>query len=629
MRLIGVVGVSAVVAASAWAGGVPQYTPEQFYKTVSIGGASFTPDESHILFSSDASGVFNVYSVPVAGGEPEQLTRSEDNATFSAGSFPHDDRLLFRADQGGNELYHLYVRDPDGTTHDLTPGEGVRALFAGWAGDLERFYVQTNERDPSAMDLYIYNSKTYERELVFENTEGWTIGPVSRDGRWLALDKTITNADSDVYIVDLEAGGDPELVTAHEGDEKNGSLAFTVRSTALLYLSDKDSEYQRAWSYDLRTGKHDVVAEGDWDVMYVADSWNGRYRVTAVNQDAQTVLTVEDRRLRKQVELPEVPGGDITGVRFSRSERYMAFYVNGDTSPSNLYVLDLQSGESRRLTDSMNPEIDEKNLVTSEVVRYPSFDGVEIPALLFKPKDASPQHRVPALVWVHGGPGGQSRKGYRADIQILANHGYAVLAVNNRGSSGYGKTFFHMDDRDHGGADLQDCVYGRKYLETLDWVDGGRVGIIGGSYGGYMVMAALCFEPQAFDVGIDLFGVTNWIRTLESIPPYWAAFRAGLYAEMGDPETDREQLEARSPLLHADEVVKPLLVVQGANDPRVMKAESDEIVAAVKGNGVPVEYVVFPDEGHGFLRKENRITAAQAYLDFLDQYLKAGPESKD
>lgn len=198
----------------------------------------------------------------------------------------------------------------------------------------------------------------------------------------------------------------------------------------------------------------------------------------------------------------------------------------------------------------------------------------------------------------------------------------SILAVNNRGSSGYGKTFNHADDRKHGDVDLKDCVWARKYLEGLDWVDGERIGIVGGSYGGYMVLAALAFEPEVFEVGIDIFGVANWIRTLESIPPWWASFAKYLYAEVGHPVKDAERLRAHSPLLHADKIVRPLLVVQGANDPRVLKAESDEIVAAVKANDVPVEYLLFPDEGHGFRKRENRIRASNAYLRFLDEHLR-------
>ena len=207
-------------------------------------------------------------------------------------------------------------------------------------------------------------------------------------------------------------------------------------------------------------------------------------------------------------------------------------------------------------------------------------------------------------------------------MQYLVNHGYVVYAINNRGSSGYGKTFYAMDDRKHGEADLGDVVASKEMLIETGYVDPNRIGIIGGSYGGYMVVAALAFEPEAFEVGVDIFGVTNWVRTLQSIPPWWEAQREALYAELGDPATDLERLERISPLFHASNIVKPMIVLQGANDPRVLQVESDEMVAAVRANGVPVEYIVFPDEGHGFRNKDNQIEGYKAILDFLELHLK-------
>jgi dipeptidyl aminopeptidase/acylaminoacyl peptidase len=208
-------------------------------------------------------------------------------------------------------------------------------------------------------------------------------------------------------------------------------------------------------------------------------------------------------------------------------------------------------------------------------------------------------------------------------IQHLVNHGYAILAVNNRGSSGYGKTFYAADDRKHGDADLRDCVESKKLLATLPYIDMERIGIMGGSYGGYMTMAALAFTPEEFKVGVNLFGVTNWLRTLKSIPSWWESYRVALYTELGDPFTsDSTALYNKSPLFHASKITKPFIVLQGSNDPRVLQVESDEIVAEAKKNSVPVEYVIFPDEGHGFLKKENNITASEEILKFLDKYLK-------
>jgi dipeptidyl aminopeptidase/acylaminoacyl peptidase len=351
-------------------------------------------------------------------------------------------------------------------------------------------------------------------------------------------------------------------------------------------------------------------------------SRNGKYRVIATNEDARTKIKVYDEASGKPVPLPPLPEGDITGVRISDSETKMSFYHDGARSPANLYVYDFATKKPLKLTESLSPEIDANDLVEPRVVRYKSFDGVEIPAILYQPHGAAAEKKVPAIVRVHGGPGGQARMPYIAAVQFLVNHGYAVLDVNNRGSSGYGKTFYVADDRKHGREPLWDCVEAKKYLQTLDYVDGDKIGIMGGSYGGYMVLAALAFKPEEFAAGVDIFGVSNWVRTLQSIPPYWEAQRKSLYAEIGDPNTQLDMLREISPLFHADKITKPLIVLQGANDPRVIKPESDEIVEAIKKKNGVVEYVVFENEGHGWTKKANEIKGNKAILDFLDKHLK-------
>ena len=606
---------------------IPRHSAAEFFATTSYGlpgpaGHAFSADGKSLLVSSDKDGVFNVYALPVAGGDMVRMTDSEDSAMFAVSWFPTDDRMLYTYDQGGNELNHVLVREADGSHRDLTPGEELKASFVGWADDGLSFFLATTERNQKSFDLYRYSSADYSREMVFENP-GFQLAALSRDGRWLALDKPRTSADSDVYVVDLSAdSAEPVLITEHDGNISYGAVAFTPDNQSLVFSTNEHGEFSQHWTYDLETGDKNLLVSADWDVMYTGFSRTGRYRASGINADARTEVLLTDTASGEAVSLPELPPGDLNNLRFSSDDSRLALIVNSDVSPSDIYLLDLDAGTSTRLTDAMNPEIDREHLVASEVVRYKSFDGLEIPAILYKPHGASADNPVPAIVWVHGGPGGQSRTGYSATRQHLINHGYAILAANNRGSSGYGKTFFHMDDKRHGEEDLQDIVYGRKYLETLDWIDGDKVGVLGGSYGGYMVAAALAFEPEAFDVGINIFGVTNWVRTLKSIPPWWEAFKEALYDEMGDPATDEERHRRISPLFHADNIVKPLLVVQGANDPRVLQVESDELVAAVQANEVPVDYVIFPDEGHGFRKRENRITASEAYVKFLDKYLR-------
>ena len=606
---------------------IPKYSAQVFFETTSYGltdsaGYAFSADGNAVLMSSDASGVFNVYSLPLDGNAPEQLTNSTDNAVFAVSWFPQDQRILYTYDGGGNELNHVFVREADGSSRDLTPGDQLKAGFLAWAKDGESFYLVSTERDQQNFDVYRYSTSDYSREMVFEN-DGFQVSAISDDGRWLALDKPRTSADSDIFVTDLHSDNrEPMLVTGHVGNIQHETYEFSRDNNSLVYASNEHGEFMQAWKYDLQTGESAVLVEAPWDVSYVTYSPSGRYRVTGVNADARTEVTLLDTSSGKQVGLPALPPGDLRNVRFSANESHIALIVNADNSPSNIHIIDLVDHHSHQLTQALNPAIDQSHLVTSEVVRYKSFDGLEIPSVLYKPHGASAENPVPALVLVHGGPGGQTRTGYRAMVQHLVNHGYAVLGANNRGSSGYGKTFNHLDDRRHGEEDLQDIVYGRTYLESLDWVDGSRVGIIGGSYGGYMVAAALAFEPETFDVGIDIFGVTNWERTLANIPPWWESFKEALYDEMGDPATDAERHHRISPLFHASNIIKPLLVVQGANDPRVLQVESDELVAAVQANEVPVEYLVFPDEGHGFRKRDNRITASEAYVKFLDIYLK-------
>lgn len=604
------------------------YSAAEFFSTTSFSAASasgyaFSPDGKNVLITSDETGVFNAFATNIETGTRTQLTNSETSAHFGVSYFPNDDRILVTADNGGDELNHIWVREADGTLRDLTNSENTKASFGGWTADGGEFYALTNERDPKAFDLYAYKADDYARRMVYENTDALSISGVSNDGRWLALTKSRTSADSNVYLADLTEGGAPKLITEHEGNIAYGVYAFTPDSKQLILSSNEHGEFNQAWAYNLSNGSKSEYASADWDVSFVGFSNTGRYKYVGVNEDATTVISVTDLQSGKAVTLPEM-AGNIMNTRFSADDSQMAFLLNGDSSPSDLYVASLgaEMGAPKQLTQSLNPAIDQSDLVEATVVRYESFDGVKIPSILYKPKGATAENKVPALVFVHGGPGGQTRRGYRAMFQHLVNHGYAVLGANNRGSSGYGKTFFHMDDKKHGEDDLQDIVMGRKYLESLEWVDASKVGIIGGSYGGYMTAAALTFEPEAFEVGINIFGVTNWVRTLKSIPPWWESFRESLYDEMGDPATDEERHRRISPLFHAQNIVKPLLVVQGANDPRVLQVESDELVAAVKANGVPVEYVLFPDEGHGFRSKANRITASEAYLKFLDTHLK-------
>lgn len=599
---------------------VPEYTIDQFMENTSLRGLSFSPDGSKILVSTDETGVFNAYAYPAGGGEPEQLTESTTDPVFVVSYMNDGESILYSSDQGGNELNHLYLLGPDGEVRDLTPGEELKAAFYGWARDRESFFVGSNERDARYFDVYEYDADTLERKLLYQDDEGLGFGGVSPDRRYIAFGKPYSTSDSDVFLVDLETGETKNL-TEHEGFQQNDPMGFTPDGESLLIRTDEGSEFAYVETYDLATGETETLVEAEWDVAGADYSETGEYLAVWVNNDARTEIRVYEADGMEPVTLPDLPKAEITDLAFSRDESKIGFYGSTARSPRDLYVATVGGGEARQLTDTLNPEIQPDHLVEPEVVRFASYDGVEVPGLLYKPHAASEENKVPALVWIHGGPGGQSRIGYSEVIQYLVNHGYAVYAINNRGSSGYGKTFYRMDDKKHGEADLDDVVASKRMLVDTGWIDPERIGVAGGSYGGYLTLAALTFRPKEFAVGVDLFGISNWVRTMESIPPWWESFRQALYEEMGDPSTDTERLRRISPLFHADRIERPMMVLQGANDPRVLKVESDEIVEAVKANGVPVEYVLFDDEGHGFSSKENRKEAWTKILAFLDTHL--------
>lgn len=612
---------------------VTKYSIDQFYKNINVGGGSFSPDETKLLIHSNESGIYNVYEIDIASGESEKMTNSEKDSFYSQGYFPAGNRFLYTADQGGNENYHLYMQTPNGSTKDLTPADSAQNTFLGWSRDDKSILIQSNKRDPRYFDVY---EKTVESlddeislgEIIYQNNEGLNVQAISPDKRYFALTKSITSANSKMYLYDRESGETIDI-SEHEGDVQYSPQYFNLANTELYFNTDEGSEFVYLAKMDIQTKEVEKVFETNWDVWYAYPSRNEKYQVIGINEDAKTNVKIFNTETVDEMEMPIIEGGSISSVRISRSEKLARLTVSTSASPSNIYVYNFESGNLKKLTNTLNSEINENDLVEARVIRYKSFDGTEIPAIYYQPKDASKDNKVPALVWVHGGPGGQSRLSYFALIQYLVNHGYAILAVNNRGSTGYGKTFYHMDDKNHGDKDLKDCVAAKEFFESTGVVDKNRIGIIGGSYGGYMVMAALSFAPEEFDVGVNIFGVTNWLRTLKSIPPYWESFRKALYDELGDPNTtDSVRLYEISPLFHTDKVTKPLMVLQGANDVRVLQVESDEIVEGVKANGVPVEYVIFDDEGHGFRKKENEIKGYSQIKTFLDKYLKEIPEEK-
>jgi len=605
-----------------------QYAIEQLYNNLAVGAAGFNTDETKVLVNNNSTGIFNVYELNVADTMMQPLTVSKKESFFAVDYLPGTEKFIYSSDQGGNENTHLYLKTKgDTTAKDITPWPGSTNNFSGWSDDKKAIYITSNKRNPRYFDLWKLDTSTWKANLLYQNDSAYDIAGISKTERYIGLGKNITTDKNDLYLYDRNAKTTKRL--SNDNEASWNIQAIEKNDNILYYTTNDGSEYSYLVKYDISNGKAEKMYEDKWDVAGMNLSEKEKYHTIFINEDGKNKVLLFDHATNQPISFPEIKDGDVQSVIISPSEKKLLLSVGSSTSPSNLYVYNMENKELKKLTSTLNKEIDENDLAKAEVVRFKSFDGKEIPAIYYKPLQASKENKVGALVWVHGGPGGQSRVGFSNSIQYLVNHGYAVLAVNNRGSSGYGKTFYKMDNRDHGNADLKDCVWGKKWLASQEYIDSNAIGIEGGSYGGCMTLNALCTYPNEFKAGVDLFGVANWLRTLRSIPPYWESFRKALYEEMGDPNTaDSVHLKAASPLYNYTKITKPLIVFQGSNDVRVLPVESDEIVAGVKKNGVPVEYIQFPDEGHGFVKKENQITTAKRTLEFLDKYLKPAEEKK-
>ena len=598
---------------------IEQYSIETLMSNNRSSGGYFSKDADKLIYSSDKSGIFNIYEVDLSANEETQLTDSKEESFFVRGYSPNTGEVIYSADKGGNENSHIYLIR-EGKSIDITPGENTKASFVGWTKDELGMYFISNSRDPRFFDLYKIDIVTLNSEMVFKNDIGYNLNSISNNDNFLVLSLNISRSEQKLFLYDLKSNQQVEI--SNQAANFSGQN-FDKNDENYFYTTNYDSEFYYLMSYNLKNGERSIEYKTNWDVAFSYLSKNNSYRVIAVNEDAQNKLTIKNMSDQSDLNLIGFENMNINSVGFSEDEKLLRVSAGSPNSPGDIYTYELSTNKLNKITSNLNSNVNPDDLVNAEVIRYESFDGLEIPAILYKPHTANKKNKAPALVWVHGGPGGQSRVGYRALIQYLVNHGYAILAVNNRGSSGYGKTFYSLDDLNHGEDDLQDCVWGKKWLQDQDYINPDKIGIIGGSYGGFMTMAAMTFEPEEFKVGVNIYGVTNWIRTLRSIPAFWEATRKSLYKEMGDPYSkDSLRLYDISPLFHAKNIKNPIMVLQGANDPRVLQIESDEMVQEARNAGAYVEYVLFEDAGHGFVKKEQQIESNQKILTFLDNYLK-------
>ena len=598
---------------------------EQFFAVRRFSSAlTFTNDGAHVLFASNISGQFNLWRVPVAGGWPDQLTAFTDETVRGVGVSPRDGTIVLCADHDGDEFHQLYMIHADGGWPEQLTNEPQVQHFVGsdaWSPDGSYFAYAANARTPADMETWIRDVETGETRPVFGEGMFSFPGTWSPDGTKLLTLEFRNNSDMSLHLVDLASGETREL-TPHEDDAIFAPGSWAADGSGFYLVTDAGSEFRGLAFYDLASDRYEWVEEPRNDVDDLRVSADGRVLGWLVNVDGYDRLRLRDLESGRDLAEPDLPAGarpHLTGdeppLALSPDGSLAALVVSSPRRPPEAWVVETESGRAHPVTESRLGGLREDDLVDIDLVKFPTFDGRDVPAWLYRPRVDG---KVPVVLSIHGGPEAQERPVYQPLYQYLLSRGVAVLATNIRGSTGYGKSYQRLVQRDWGGGDMQDWDHAVKWLRAQDWVDPQRVGVYGGSYGGFAVLTCVTRLPDYWAAAVDIFGPSNLVTFAKAVPPTWKRFIARF---VGDPETEADFLMERSPITYVENVKTPLLVIQGATDPRVVKGESDQMVERLRELGRDVEYVVFDDEGHGFTKRSNELRAYRLAAEWLERHL--------
>jgi dipeptidyl aminopeptidase/acylaminoacyl peptidase len=598
---------------------------------------SVAPDGRRIAFITNITGVPQAWQVQFAAGQddvlwPDQLTFEADRVMevwFSPA--PGDDRLIYSRDVGGNEKAQLVLLSTDsGSEAPLTAGyEESMHLFGEWSKDGTQIMFAANRRDPRLFDLYLQPLDGKAR-LVWENPEPGYLDNLSfsPDGRRMVMTRMSSSFHHELIEVDLASGVSRTLSPSGE-DVRYHDVCYAADGRSLLLNTDLDSDFLHIRRLRLDDLTTEPLVSLNWDVELMTLAPDGQTLAYAVNVEGASELRLLDlatghtRTAPALSASPGVVGWMDEGLCFAPDARSLAFSLMCATRTSDIYVWDLESDRVHAVTRSSHGGIPLDAFVAPELVQYPTFDVVEsevrqIPAWFYKPAEGR-DARMPVVVIVHGGPESQFRPPFLLFlVQYFLQRGYAVFAPNVRGSTGYGKAYSHLDDVEKRMDSVADLAHAARWLKEQPDVDGDRVVVYGGSYGGFMVLSALSTYPDLWAAGVDIVGISNFVTFLENTSDYRRAHRE---AEYGSLEVDRAFLESISPIHHIDQMTAPLFVIHGANDPRVPLSEAKQLVDALAERGVSVESLVFDDEGHGLAKLKNKLVAYPAVVDFLDRHV--------
>ncbi|HSP13339.1 MAG TPA: S9 family peptidase [Thermoanaerobaculia bacterium] len=582
---------------------------------------SFSADGKRIAFLTNLSGSPQVWSVPADGGYPEQITTFDDPVTAIDWS-PSGEWIALQVAPGGGLNSQIYLIHPDGTgLRRITEGGKENNWLGKWTPDSKALAISSNRRSPDAMDNWLVDLTTGKMALIAQNTGIGRVIDISRDGKYALVERLRSRGDNDVYRVSLAEPKQEVLLTKHTPPALFGDGRFGATSDVVYLSGNPGRDLEAFGAVKINgdaAGPFTVLASRDDAELDSVELTHGASRaILSWNRAGRNEISFFNFSSMKETPVPRLAGDIAGGFTFAPNDTFFAFSMSGATAPSDIWTMSTLSFDLRQLTRSPHAGVSLSQLVRPELYTYLAQDGVHLSGWLYRPKNVQPPY--PTVFSFHGGPEGQERPSFNSTYQALLTSGIAVFAPNVRGSSGFGKRFVNLDNgalRVNGVRDIKDSV---DALVKEGLADPKRLAIMGGSYGGYMVMAGVTEFPDLFAAGADLFGVVNFDTFFKHTEPWMAAIST---VEYGDPATQADMLRSLSPINKLDRVKTPLIVLHGANDTNVPVVEAEQIVNTLRQRNVPVEYVLFPDEGHGWRKTNNRIKSTVSIVRFFSERLK-------
>ncbi len=641
-----------------------EYTIQQYLNIKSAGSPSMSPDGREVAYLSNTTGTMQVWATLISSPKPVQLTNYEDNVSFvkwlSDGS-----GMVFGKAKGGDENTQFYWMDKfGGRVKALTNDPTVRHNFGLISRDADIIAYSSNKRNRNYFDIYAMDIASGREILLYQQDGDNSIVALSDNGRQMIISRSggELSLDNNLYLVDLKSKA-ATLLTPHTGSAQFGNARFTADGIIYTHNDKRDfvglaqmrQKNAAGDDWSLTNLTSDIIDDAKWDIGDVEMDPLGSHLAYSANREGFSEIflrTIETggkpliTTVSKTVESIKLPArGIVSGLNFDTAETKLAFAFSSSKSSGEIWVYDLETKSLKQITKSDQAGIDPKSFVAPELIKYKSFDGLEIPAWYYPPRGVEylklkdqpyrafafskvvgtetnrrlSAYKVPVIVSVHGGPESQSRPGFNPLFQYYISRGYAVLDLNVRGSTGYGKTYTHLDDVEKREDSVKDLAYSVEWLKTKGGADGKRVAVMGGSYGGYMTMAAITLYPDLWAAAVASVAITNWETFLTNTSGYRRRQRE---VEYGRLDRDIEFLRRISPVRKIDRIRTPLFVISGRNDPRVPYTEGEQMVDALKKRGAPVQYKLYDDEGHGISKLTNRLDLYPLVADFLDKYMK-------